>query len=119
LIGIASELGKLEQKLAKIGASAPPAVDLDPLVDLLNEVLRVLNLDVSVPGVNYYFRPPYDTPGVGLAQEYYVEIPEGGYGIAAIQRLDAIAEALGTMSKWRVKLSKGNAVRPNVTLTAY
>jgi len=125
LIGIASELGKLEQKLAKIGGTPAPSLDLSPLVDLLNTIIETLASgggggDSGYTDYNsYLFSPPYDDAGVGLAEERTYEFFSDTYGPATIARLDAIADALQAMAAWRVKLSKGNAVRPNVTLTAY
>jgi len=125
LIGIASELGKLEQKLAKIGGTPAPSLDLSPLVDLLNTIIETLASGGSggssglTDNNSYSFTPPYDDVAFSNAEErfYYLEPQE--YGPATIARLDAIADALQVMAAWRVKLSKGNAVRPNVTLTAY
>jgi hypothetical protein len=128
---VANEIGRIEQKLGLMLPllEAGPSW-LDGVRDAIaNKIIQDLieaiqggtgsgEVGLADP-VSYLFSPPYDTPGVGLAEQGVYEIPAAGFGPATIARLDAIAEALQVMAAWRVKLSKGNAPSPNVTLTAF
>jgi hypothetical protein len=128
---VANEIGRIEQKLGlmlPLLSGAPSWLDdlagaiKDDLLAKLEELLAGGDGGdpaADLPAVSYAFSPPYDTPGSGLAEEATYDIPAAPIGPAVVDRLDAIAEALQMMAAWRVKLSKGNAPKPNVTLTSY
>lgn len=128
---VANEIGRIEQKLGLLMplAGKDPSW-LDSLRDSLQDAIvqelvkKLLGDDgtsgsADLPETVYRFTPPYDTPGSGLADSAEYEIPADKLGPALVARLDAIAEALQLIAPWRVKLSKGNLVSSNITITAY
>lgn len=128
---MAAELGRIETKLGlllPLTLAGPSWLDglKDAIGDrIMQEIQDALqggdggNENDEAPATVYSFSPPYETPGLGLAQAADYEIPANTYGPAMVARLDAIAAALQLIAPWRVKLSKGNAPTANVTLTAY
>jgi hypothetical protein len=113
LTGIATELGKLEQKMAQIGDRGPgtggPGFDLQDLIDAIKEQITEPE-EYIYPAGSYVLEPvcDYDTEG-NLLSPISAEWPAGEGRIPEILgRLGAIAELLQIHKELRQPVCRGN-----------
>lgn len=130
-VSMASELGRIEQKLGIIipkleGADLRPGPFGDSVADAIKESLiqrlvqeLITALRPDIPGTSYVFEAPCDRAPSGLPLEHVEEIPDSDYQDAVLARLDAIASAMGETLRWRRRLCKGSAPQANLTITAF
>ncbi len=123
--GLAVEVGRQEQKLNQIGrmiARRGPEASIESLRDWLEENLPdsggPSGGNVILPPVTYVFTPPHQTAPSGSDLAQTISIGSGPALVKLAARIDALAVAIQIQSRWRVKLSKGNAPAANVTIAA-
>lgn len=121
---IARELGRLEQKLAKIIDRVTPQqggpLDIGDLLQILELIRDLLTNNVS--GTIYEVEAACTIRGEDEPQRHTIEVPGGlDKNMAAIARLDAIAELIGAAQLLKQATCGRNTSTPgnNVTVTAY
>ena len=110
LIGIAAELGRLEQKVAQLGARpAPSGLDLQGLADLLQEMLDPSPQDF--PAGSYELRPVCERDANGALLPARAVSWSAGEG-ALVElglKVDALAQLLQISKELRQPICRGGA----------
>lgn len=121
---IARELGRQEQKLAKIIDRVTPQnagpLDIGDLLQILELIRDLLTNNVS--GAIYEVEAACTITGEQEPRRHTIEVPGGlDRNTAAIARLDAIAELIGAAQLLKQATCGRNTSTPgnNVTVTAY
>lgn len=121
---IARELGRQEQKLAKIIDRVTPQdagpLDIGDLLQILELIRDLLTNNVS--GTIYKVEAACTITGEQEPRRHTIEVPGGlDRNTAAIARLDAIAELIGAAQLLKQATCGRNTSTPgnNVTVTAY
>lgn len=120
LQGIATEVGRIEQKMAALlGRPQPeaPVVDFAPVLDALGQLAGLLLADN--PGGVYIVRPPCGRgPDGGPLPPVEVPVPAAGDVFGAIlARLDALAALVDEQKQLRGPVCKGKPAGEPVTVT--
>jgi len=107
MTGIASELGRIEQKLAQIGAQGP-GFDLPGLIEAIANLINN-QPDYNYPAGSYLMEPVCDYDANGdPAPAREVSWPAGVGELAEIrERLDAIAELFQVSKELRQPVCRG------------
>jgi hypothetical protein len=123
VVGIARELGNLEQKLHGLmnrpGGQSPSPDWLNDLLNalpLLQLIADILTTDAD--GVTYRLRAPCDRDSNGDFLEWEQQIPPADFGPSILYRLDALMDAIDKVNTWKRTICKQPTPVGNVTITA-
>jgi hypothetical protein len=123
LASIAAEVGRIEQKTARMLQDMDKTPDwFEPLLGPLLNQLKDSILDalvVDVPATVYDFEAPCDKDAEGDPLVHQAEIEAADYQPAIVARLDAIAEAMAVLKGWKTPTCRTSSPRSNVTVTAF
>jgi hypothetical protein len=123
LAAIAEEVGRIEQKTARMLQDRDTTPDwlngaIGPLLNQLKDAI-IDALVVDVPATVYEFEAPCDKDTNGDPVVLEQAIAAADYQPAIVARLDAIAEAMGVLKGWKQPMCRTSPPRSNVTVTAY
>jgi hypothetical protein len=122
LAAIAEEVGRIEQKTARMLQDMDKTPDwfdslLGPLLnELKNQILDALVVDV--PAATYQFSAPCDYDANGNRLVLNKAIAAADFEPAIVARLDAIADAIKVLKWWKTPTCRVNPPQSNVTVTA-
>lgn len=100
LVGIAQELGKIEQKLLQLQRKPDPTVDLGPVIDLLMRLLGLIDEPYGEGQFELY--PVCETDGSGQPKPPLIVQWPGGIG--QINQIQSMVEALAVLHQYGKEL---------------
>ncbi len=100
LVGIAQELGKVEQKLLQLQRKPDPTVDLGPVIDLLMRLLGLIDEPYGEGQFELY--PVCETGGDGQPKPPLIVQWPGGIG--QINQIQSMVEALAVLHQYGKEL---------------
>jgi hypothetical protein len=124
LQAIATELGRMEQKLHGL---MNPASPLNPSPEWLDDLFRMYErfaiisdlLTLDTNGITYRLQAPCDRDEEGQFLEWEQQIPPADYLPAIVGRLDALMDAIDKLNTWKRTVCRTPQPVGNVTITAY
>jgi hypothetical protein len=124
LQAIATELGRMEQKLHGL---MNPTSPLNPSPEWLDDLFRMYErfaiisdlLTLDTNGITYRLQAPCDRDEEGQFLEWEQQIPPADYLPAIVGRLDALMDAIDKLNTWKRTVCRTPQPVGNVTITAY